>query len=65
MHLQPVFKDYKLFSSLEKESVSEDLFNRGICLPSDTKMSKEDLTNIVHIIKHLSIRVKSIRELGN
>ena len=37
MQLQPFFKDYKFFSSLEEGSVSEDLFNMGICLPSDTR----------------------------
>ena len=39
MHMQPVFKDYKFFSDLDEGSVSEDLFNRGVCLPSDTKMT--------------------------
>ena len=53
MHLQPFFKDYKFFSSLEEGSVSEDLFNRGICLPSDTKMTDEDIINIISIIKSL------------
>ncbi|WP_250674302.1 aminotransferase class I/II-fold pyridoxal phosphate-dependent enzyme [Paraclostridium ghonii] len=51
MHIQPFFKEYKFFSSLEKGSVSEDLFNRGICLPSDTKMNEEDMKNIINIIK--------------
>ena len=53
MQLQPFFKDYKFFSSLEEGSVSEDLFNMGICLPSDTKMSEEDINNIISIIKLL------------
>lgn len=51
MHIQPFFKGYKFFSSLEKESVSEDLFNRGICLPSDTKMNEEDIKNTINVIK--------------
>ena len=50
MHMQPFFKDYKFFSSLEEGSVSEDLFNRGICLPSDTKMIDEDIENVLSII---------------
>lgn len=53
MHMQPVFKDCKFFSSLEEYSVSEDLFNRGICLPSDTKMNDEDMKNIIRIINDL------------
>ena len=50
MHLQPFFKEYKFFSSLKESSVSEDLFNRGICLPSDTKMDKVDIDKIVQTI---------------
>ena len=53
MHMQPVFKDYKSFSSLDEKSAAEDLFDRGICLPSDTKMNKEDIDKIVSIIKSL------------
>jgi dTDP-4-amino-4,6-dideoxygalactose transaminase len=34
-------------------SVSEDIFNRGVCLPSDTKMSDEDLNRVCEIIKGL------------
>lgn len=53
MHMQPFFKKYKFFSSLENASVSEDLFNRGICLPSDTKISHNDIKEIINIIKSL------------
>ena len=53
MHLQPFFKDCKFFSLLEKGSISEDLFNRGICLPSDTKMNEDNIDKIVIIIKSL------------
>jgi dTDP-4-amino-4,6-dideoxygalactose transaminase len=34
-------------------SVAEDLFNRGVCLPSDTKMTDEDLHKVCEIIKGL------------
>ena len=47
MHLQPVFKNYPNFS----DGTSEDLFNRGLCLPSGSNLSKEDLMRIVSIIK--------------
>lgn len=49
------FKDYKFFSSLEEGSVSEDLFNRGICLPSDTKIDKKDMNYILQILKKIFI----------
>lgn len=51
MHMQPFFKDYKFFSSLENGSISENLFNRGICLPCDTKNSIEEFNMIIDIIK--------------
>jgi dTDP-4-amino-4,6-dideoxygalactose transaminase len=36
-------------------SVSEDIFNRGVCLPSDTKMTDEDLDRVCEIIKGLRV----------
>lgn len=53
MHLQPVFKEYKFFSALEGTSVSEDLFNRGVCLPSDTKMTDDELERVIEIVKNV------------
>ena len=53
MHLQPVFTDCD-FIKLEKNgSVSEDLFNRGVCLPSDTKMTEEEQNAVITIVKNL------------
>ena len=49
MHLQPVFAGYDFIG----QGVSEQLFERGICLPSDTKMTDEDLNRICGIIKSL------------
>ena len=39
MHIQPYYKEYDFYSHNDEEeiSVSEDIFNRGVCLPSDTK----------------------------
>lgn len=54
MHLQPVFQEYDYFSHYENgESVSEDIFDRGICLPSDIKNTAEDMDLIVGILKKL------------
>ena len=48
MHLQPVFKGSPFFNhNPEEPSVSEDIFTRGLCLPSDTKMTDADLDRIV------------------
>lgn len=53
MHLQPVFKEYDFVTCCESGSISEDLFNRGVCLPSDTKMSKEEQEGVIDVIKNL------------
>lgn len=52
MHMQPVFKDYD-FIKVEDKAVSEELFERGVCLPSDTKMTKEEQERVINIIKKL------------
>lgn len=49
MHLQPFFEKYDFVG----EGVSEKLFENGVCLPSDTKMTDEDLERVVSIIKKL------------
>lgn len=47
MHLQPVFKNYQGYIS----GVSEDLFNRGLCLPSGSNLSRENLDCVIEKIK--------------
>ena len=49
MHLQPFFEKYDYIGG----DVSEKLFENGVCLPSDTKMTDEDLKRVVEIIKGL------------
>ena len=49
MHLQPFFQEYDFIG----DGVADDLFNNGVCLPSDTKMTDEDLARVVNIIKGL------------
>jgi dTDP-4-amino-4,6-dideoxygalactose transaminase len=49
MHLQPFFAGYDYIGG----DVSQKLFETGVCLPSDTKMSDEDLARVCRIIKGL------------
>ncbi len=55
MHIQPYYKKYDFYSHNDEEeiSVSEEIFNRGVCLPSDTKMTKEEQERVINIIKEL------------
>ncbi len=47
MHMQPFFAEYDYVGG----NVSEKLFENGVCLPSDTKMTDEDLLRVVTEIK--------------
>ena len=49
MHMQPVFNSYDSFNN----GVSEDLFDRGLCLPSGSNMNANDLQRVVNVIKVL------------
>jgi len=59
MHLQPYFKDKDFIT--EKGSIREleesfvdvgsDIFDRGLCLPSDVKMMKEEQDIVIELIK--------------
>ncbi len=50
MHAQPVFAGAK-YVMAQGRSVSEDLFARGVCLPSDTKMTMEDVDFVCALIR--------------
>ncbi len=39
MHLQPIFEEYDFIQVEKGLSVSEDIFNRGLCLPSDSNFN--------------------------
>ena len=51
LHLQPVFADCRFVSALPDKPVSEDIFERGLCLPSDIKMTEAEQDIIIEIIK--------------
>ena len=47
MHMQPLFENADAFV----DGTSEDLFTRGLCLPSGSNLREEDLYRIVTLIK--------------
>lgn len=51
MHVQPIFKDADFVSVLEGVSVVEDIFQRGLCLPSDITMTEEEQDIIIDIVR--------------
>lgn len=50
MHKQPIYKD-NIFVSANEWDVSEDIFDRGLCLPSDNKMTPKQQDIIIEIVK--------------
>jgi pyridoxal phosphate-dependent aminotransferase EpsN len=58
LHLQPVFKLRKYYPHNEKESVSETLFNNGLCLPSGSNMTDDDIKTVIHHIRQTVIKRK-------
>jgi pyridoxal phosphate-dependent aminotransferase EpsN len=58
LHLQPVFEERKYYPHNERESVSESLFNNGLCLPSGSNMTEEDIETVIHHIKQTIINRK-------
>ena len=52
MHVQPVFADCDFIPQNEDgSSVGEDIFNRGLCLPSDIKNTAEDMELIIRTVR--------------
>ena len=50
MHLQPVFEGYD-FISAEENPVVDDIFARGLCLPSDIKMTEAEQDYVINAIR--------------
>lgn len=55
LHLQPVFKECPYYGS----GVSERLFDKGLCLPSGSNLSRKDLERVVETVMSVKKRVKS------
>ena len=51
MHMQPFFKGHKLVTAVEGICVGEDLFERGLCLPSDIKMTREEQNKVIAMVR--------------
>jgi pyridoxal phosphate-dependent aminotransferase EpsN len=49
MHLQPVFSGYEAVGG----HVAEDLFDRGLCLPSGSSLTAADLERIIDLVLQL------------
>lgn len=61
MHLQPIFSGTDYIgrdgimipdeNGMYANSVSDDIIDRGLCLPSDNKMTKYEQNRIIEVVK--------------
>jgi len=51
MHLQPLFADNMYFSHEEGLSVSDRLFDRGVCLPSGSSLTVEEQQRVIQVVR--------------
>ena len=49
MHMQPFYKDY-IYITKNNMDVSQSLFKKGLCLPSGSSLTKDQLDYIVGIV---------------
>jgi pyridoxal phosphate-dependent aminotransferase EpsN len=52
LHLQPVFAGYECIGG----EIAEDLFQRGLCLPSGSNLTKQDLQRVIDAIAKVKPR---------
>ena len=50
MHMQPVFEGYD-FITADGEDVGKDIFERGLCLPSDIKMTEDEQQRVIGLVR--------------
>jgi len=49
MHMQPYYEKYDYFT--HEKDISRDIFERGLCLPSDVNMNENDLERVINIVR--------------
>lgn len=49
MHMQPIYRDHTFVKV--SEDVGADIFARGLCLPSDNKMTPQEQDIVIEIVK--------------
>lgn len=60
LHLQPVFRNCPYYGS----GVAEELFNKGLCLPSGSNLSRDDLQRVVNTFLQVYQKNQTISFLG-
>ncbi len=50
LHMQPLFKNCKIYSHFEYENIAERLFEHGLCLPSGSSMTLEQQNRVTEVV---------------
>jgi dTDP-4-amino-4,6-dideoxygalactose transaminase len=53
LHRQPLFAGCRYFPHEEGRSVSDELFERGVCLPSGSNLTQGQQSRIIHLLNRL------------
>jgi len=59
LHLQPIFGNYRYVG----RGVSDSIFEQGLCLPSGSNLSEEDIARVTEVILEIFKSRNSIRHL--
>ena len=51
MHLQPIYRDNPFVAAAPGADVGKDIFQRGLCLPSDNKMTTQQQDRLIEIVR--------------
>ena len=51
MHMQPIYEGHSFVAREPGMDVSADIFERGLCLPSDIKMTTEDQDRVIAAVR--------------
>ncbi|MDU0203798.1 DegT/DnrJ/EryC1/StrS family aminotransferase [Paenibacillus sp. MAH-36] len=60
LHMQPLFEGVKFYPHSDNEIISEQLFKRGLCLPSGSSLSEDEQMRVIACIKESLIKAKSL-----
>lgn len=51
MHLQPIYREHPFVSAADGLDVGADIFARGLCLPSDNKMTPAEQDRLIALVR--------------
>ena len=52
MHMQPIYQGTDFVAAVDGADVGADIFDRGLCLPSDIKMTEEEQARVIEIVRN-------------